>query len=285
MQADRLITNCPVGCGADWEETDIVLAEGSLLQCVTCRQLVSQIAESAYLAALEKFDSERGTLPTVATQQRHDQRASRMFKQMRIMLGLRPEETLRLLDVGCSTGALIMSALREGIDAEGVEPAERAARAAQAAGLRVFPGTLESAEYPAGHFQVATLMEVIEHLQGPAALLQEVHRILSPNGLLVVGTGNASSWTVLLMGSRWDYFHVERFGGHISFFNPGSLTRLAEQCGFRLERLETQRVRFVESHQAPPLVYRSLKIVAEVLNVPAKWLNKGHDMLAFLRKV
>jgi SAM-dependent methyltransferase len=285
MPADRLITDCPVGCGADLVETGIVLAEGNLLQCVTCGQLVSQIGESAYLAALAKFDSERGTLPTASTQKRHDQRAAKLFRQIRAVLGLRAENTMRLLDIGCSTGALIMSARREGIDAEGVEPAERAARAAQAAGLRVFPGTLESAGYPMGRFQAATLMEVIEHLRDPATLLQEVRRILEPKGILVVGTGNAASWTVSLMGGRWDYFQVEPFGGHVSFFTPGSLSRLAERCGFRVERLETQRVRFVESHQAPPVAYRSLKILAEALNVPAKWLNKGHDMLAFLRRV
>lgn len=285
MEADRLITGCPIGCGNELVETDMVLAEGPLLRCAVCGHLASQIRESAYVSALEKFDSERGTLPTASNQDRHDQRAGKLFKQVRFMLGLRAEDTIRHLDIGCSTGALIMSALREGIDSEGVEPAERAARAAQAAGLKVFPGMLESAQYPAGHFQVATLMEVIEHLRDPATLLQEAHRILAPNGVLVVGTGNASSWTVALMGGRWDYFQVEPFGGHVSFFTPRSISRLAERCGFRVERLETQRVRFVESHQAPKVVYRTLKILAEGLNVPARWLNKGHDMLVFLRRV
>lgn len=202
MEADRLITGCPVGCGNDLAETDMVLAEGPLLRCVVCGHLASQILESAHRAALEQFDSEKGTFPPASNQKRHDERVVRLFKQVRAILGLRATDTLRHLDIGCSTGALIMSALREGIDSAGVEPAERAARAAQASGLRVFPGTLESAGYPAGHFQVATLMEVIEHLRAPATLLQEVHRILAPDGVLVVGTGNASSWTVSVMGDR-----------------------------------------------------------------------------------
>lgn len=285
MPVTRLINGCPVGCGNELVETDLVLAEGPLLRCAVCGHLASQIRESAYASALEKFNSETGTLPPASAQERHDQRASRLFNRIRAMLPLQPAERMRLLDIGCSTGALIMSALREGIDAEGVEPAERAVRAAQAAGLRVFSGTLESAEYPAGHFQAATLMEVIEHLRDPGPLLEEARRVLQPGGLLVVGTGNAASWTVALMGGRWDYFQVERFGGHVSFFTPCSISRLAERCGFRMERIETQRVRFVESHQAPKAVYRTLKILAEVLNVPARWLNKGHDMLAFLRKV
>ncbi|MCP9476170.1 MAG: hypothetical protein NNA19_13075, partial [Nitrospira sp.] len=69
------------------------------------------------------------------------------------------------------------------------------------------------------------------------------------------------------------------------FFTPRSLEQSAGQCGFRIERLETKRVRFAESFQTSRVVYRTLKIVAEALNVPAMWCRKGHDMLAFLRKV
>lgn len=281
----RFITRCPVGCDGELRATTLLLPEGHLLSCTACGQLVSQIDESRYEAALSQFNSSQGTLPSGSAQRRHHQRAVRMFRRLRLMLSLREGEPMRLLDVGCSSGALIMSALRDGIDAEGVEPAEQAARAAQAAGLRVFLGTVESAAYPPDQFQAATLMEVIEHLRNPATLLQEVHRVLAPTGVLVIGTGNASSWTVSLMGGRWDYFQVEPFGGHISFFTPRSLTCLAERCGFRMERLETKRVRFIESHQTSPVVYRTLKILGEICSVPASLLNRGHDMLAFLRKV
>ncbi|MCS6897069.1 MAG: class I SAM-dependent methyltransferase [Nitrospira sp.] len=145
-------------------------------------------------------------MPTMLNQRRHDQRAARLFRRVRRLLGLRCGEAIRHLDIGCSSGALIKSALREGILSEGVEPAEQAARSAQVSGLRVFHGTLESAHYPSDYFHTVTLMEVIEHLADPAPLLREARRILVPHGLLVVGTGNVSSWTVSLMGARWDYF-------------------------------------------------------------------------------
>jgi SAM-dependent methyltransferase len=178
-----------------------------------------------------------------------------------------------------------MSAQRCGIDAEGVEPAQRAAQAAQAAGLRVFPGMLAEAGFPSASFPAVTLIEVIEHLREPGDVLREVWRILEANGVLIVGTGNAASWTVTFMKGGWDYFQVNRHGGHISFFTPHSLACLAARCGFRIERIETRHVRFVESYQASPTVYRGLKVLGEMLNVPARFLNRGHDMLAFLRKV
>jgi len=285
VMTDRLIVNCPVECGKELVETDVALSEGNLLGCVVCGQLVSQIRESVYIASMAEFDTSVGTLPGPTSQQRHDQRAVRMFRTLRRLLLVREEERIRLLDIGCSTGALIMSAQRCGIDAEGVEPAPRAAQAAQAAGLRVFAGTLAEAGFPSASFQAATLLEVIEHLREPGDVLREAWRILNARGVLIVGTGNAASWTVALMKGGWDYFQVSRHGGHISFFTPQSLGRLAIRCGFRVERIETRHVRFVESYQASPLVYRGLKVLGEILNVPAKFLNRGHDMLVFLRKV
>jgi 2-polyprenyl-3-methyl-5-hydroxy-6-metoxy-1,4-benzoquinol methylase len=282
---DRLITSCPVGCEKELVETDVTLSEGNLLGCVACGQLISQIRESAYIASMAEFDTSTGTLPSPTSQRRHDHRAARMFRTLRRLLQVRDEERIRLLDIGCSTGALILSARRCGIDAEGVEPATRAALAAQASGLRVFPGMLAEAGFPSASFQAATLIEVIEHLREPGDVLREVWRILESNGVLIVGTGNAASWTVTFMKGGWDYFQVNRHGGHISFFTPHSLSRLAARCGFRIERLETCHVRFIESYQATPVVYRSLKVLGEVLNVPARLLNRGHDMLAFLRKV
>lgn len=280
-----LVTSCPVGCDAGFRETDIVLPEGPLLACTVCGHLVSQIEEIGYRTALAKFDTETGTLPNPLSQKRHDQRAGRLFARVRELIGLRPGASFRLLDVGCSSGALLLSAKKEGIEARGVEPARRAVEAAQTMGLTVFAGTLHEARYPREHFQAVTMMEVIEHLRRPIDAMKEIWNILVPGGILVIGTGNADSWTVSFMRERWDYFHMERYGGHISFFTPRSLERLAGQCGFRIERLETKRVRFVESFQASRVVYRTLKIVAEALNVPAMWCQKGHDLLAFLRKV
>jgi 2-polyprenyl-3-methyl-5-hydroxy-6-metoxy-1,4-benzoquinol methylase len=285
MIADRMLDRCPVECDSELIETNIRLSEGNLLQCPACGQLISQIEASEFQASMREFDTETGTLPGAVSQERHDRRAARMFARIKQLAGLPVGQRLRLLDVGCSTGALMISARGEGIEVEGVEPATRAAHAAQAAGLKVFAGTLAEAALPSSEFHAATLIEVIEHLARPGDVLREIRRILMPNGVLAIGTGNAASWTVRLMGGEWDYFQVGRHGGHISFFTPESLRRLAVRCGFRVERIETRHVRFVESYQATKPVYRTLKIIAEVLNGPARWTNKGHDMLMYLRKV
>ncbi|SPP65621.1 class I SAM-dependent methyltransferase [Nitrospira lenta] len=280
----RLIEYCPVGCSEALVDTSIVLPEGPLRRCQACGQLVSQITAVAYTGSMKEFDTPRGTLPPLRSQRRHDARAAKLFGVLRTLIRSEPGTDVRLLDIGCSSGALLRSAMTHGFGAEGVEPAAQAAEFAQSTGLKVFHGYLEAARFPASSFDAVTLMEVIEHLPDPGALLKEVGRILKPNGMLVVGTGNGVSWTVRLIGARWGYFQVAAHGGHISFFNPLSLAMLAGRCGFEIERSETRRVSLSESHETGRVMYRLLKIAAEMLAMPARLFGKGHDMLVFLRK-
>lgn len=284
VSVGRLIERCPVGCPSDLLETTIVLPEGPLRRCPSCGQLVSQITAQAFATSMQEFNTPRGTLPTERTQRRHDERATRLFRTLSTLLHV-GSGGAKLLDVGCSSGALLGSARRHGFEVEGVEPAAQAAEYARSTGLTVFQGYLQDACYPAESFGAVTLMEVIEHLPDPHALLKEAWRILKPNGVLVVGTGNGASWTVRLVGAGWGYLHVAQHGGHISFFNPNSLGALAKQCGFLVERIETRRVSLADKQQAGRTTYGVLKVLAEMLALPARLCGKGHDMLVFLRKV
>jgi SAM-dependent methyltransferase len=176
-----------------------------------------------------------------------------------------------------------MSARKLGLATMGVEPSSEAAAAARRAGLSVFTGYLEAARFPAASFDAATLIEVIEHLRDPRPLLAECRRVLKPGGILLITTPNSASWTVRAMGSRWDGFSLTGMGGHISFFNPGSMRMIAKHTGFEAVRIETRNVRFFERGQCPSTLYRAAKIVSELLNWPAQLLGQGHDMYAYLR--
>ena len=285
MPADRLITSCPVGCGTQLVETDIVLAEGPLLRCSVCGQLMSSCTHEQYERALKKWDTSNGTIPETQSAARFQQVTERRLRCALRLLGRMPPRPFRLLDVGCSSGALLAVAAKLGFSPSGVEIASKAAETARHAGFEVFCGLLHEAHFTDEAFHVITAFELIEHLRDPLLLLTECYRILRPRGVLIINTPNAASWTAGAMRERWDGFSLSSMGGHVSFFSPRSLVHLAGQCGFRVERLETRRVRFVESHQASPVIYRTLKVLAEVCSIPASLMDKGHDMLAFLRKV
>jgi len=95
-------------------------------------------------------------------------------------------------------------------------------------------------------------------------------------------TGNARSWTVKFLKGKWDYFDLKL--GHISFFNPTSLNRVAKGTGFRVVKIGTKGVSLQEKEGASRIQYRMAKILAEVLGLPAGWLNKGQDMFVAMKK-
>ena len=101
---------------------------------------------------------------------------------------------------------------------------------------------------------------------------------------MVFRTGNTDSWTARYMKGRWEYFHISKHGGHICFYNPTSMERLAERSGFIVGSIRTYGVRFYEKGEIPFILYRPAKIFSEMLNIPSIWFGKGHEILAYLRK-
>jgi len=284
VNPQAFVTACPVGCAAPLAATGIVLPEGPLLRCADCGQLVSQVTTARYWETMKQFDHPDYNQPGAPSQRERASRvARRRLNTIAALLGRRPQD-VRLIDVGCSRGHFVRTAADLGFRAEGVEPAPHIAAAARASGLNVQSGLLEEQRFPERSFDAVTMFEVIEHLREPRMLLAECRRILRPGGVLVLSTGNTASWTVAAMGSRWDYFDIARDGGHISFFNPQSLRRLAAGCGFAVARIQTARVKFHDRGEVPAWRYTPGKIAAELLNYPARLLGRGHDLLAYLRR-
>ena len=283
MTTDAYVTHCPVGCASPLEVSGFNLPEGRLRRCAGCGQLISAASEARYWETMAAFNAPAFNQPSPREIERRRSVARRRLKTLARLLG-KSHADIRLVDVGCSRGQFVAFAVQAGFAAEGVEPAPDIAAAARALGLHVRSGLLEQQNYPDAAFDAVSLFEVVEHLREPLPLLRECARILKPGGILLVSTGNTASWTVAAMGARWDYFHIEKDGGHISFFNPQSMTTLARNAGFRVACLATARVKFHDKGDVSKMTYVLGKIAAELLNVPARIARRGHDMLTYLRR-
>lgn len=136
-----------------------------------------------------------------------------------------------LLDIGCSIGRLMKVARDEGFRVTGLELGARAAAHARAHfGLDVREVRLEEAGLPDGSFDVVTLIETLEHVPDPAAMLREIHRVLRPGGVIVVGVPNLGSLGVMVLGSVARTFNRN----HLHYFTEGTLARLLEAEGFEV---------------------------------------------------
>lgn len=277
----RFIKSCPIGCSGELQRTSPVLPEGPLQRCMACGHLVSSCSIDAHTAAMKKWDTREGTDPGSASAARYRTVVSRRLAGVHALLG-NTGKPHRLLDVGCSSGALLAVARDMGFNVSGVEPAPDAAQSAQRAGFDVFQGLLHEAAYPDAAFDACVMFEILEHVNEPLALMRECARVLRPGGVLVVNTPNAASWTARVMRENWEGFSLNAMGGHASFFNPRSLGLLASRSGFGVARIETRNVRFCEKAQCGPVLYRAAKMAAQALAFPARWAGAGHDLLAYM---
>jgi SAM-dependent methyltransferase len=143
----------------------------------------------------------------------------------------------RLLDVGCGDGRQLALMRDLGWTAEGVDFDAKAVAAARARGLHVRVGSLADQHFPDGSFDAVTLSHVIEHVHEPLRLLQEIRRVLKPEGHLVVLTPNAAGMGRRLYGAAWRGLEPPR---HLTVFSPRSLRLLFRQAGFAEARVRTK---------------------------------------------
>src|SRR5436190_4900557 len=89
-----------------------------------------------------------------------------------------PHSALRILDVGCGTGANLELLSQFG-DAEGVDVSSEALAFCRARGLEsVSEGEAEKLPYDNSSFDLVTGLDVVEHLDDDLAGLREMGRVL-----------------------------------------------------------------------------------------------------------
>jgi 2-polyprenyl-6-hydroxyphenyl methylase / 3-demethylubiquinone-9 3-methyltransferase len=113
----------------------------------------------------------------------------------------RPLQGKSALDVGCGAGLLAEPLARLGAKVTAIDPAAEligAARdhaAGQGLSIDYRVAAIETIE---GTFDLITAMEVIEHTADPQQVLNSLANRLAPNGLLILSTPNATSWSRLI---------------------------------------------------------------------------------------
>jgi SAM-dependent methyltransferase len=134
----------------------------------------------------------------------------------------------RLLDIGCNEGRGLKIYRQNGFSTEGLELNPRAAQVARSAGFTVYETLLEDF-HPATTYDVVVLSNVLEHSLDPKRMLQDVARILEPEGQVWISCPNNESWLRRVFGRAWINWHVPF---HIVHFSPSTVRELLVETGF-----------------------------------------------------
>lgn len=102
----------------------------------------------------------------------------------------------RILEVGCGTGDYLGEiAASTGCEAHGIDPSPvMPAHATPSGPVRPDAGRAEHLPFPPATFDLVDSVDVIHHVAGRAAHIQEAHRALKPGGGLCTVTG--SEWMI-----------------------------------------------------------------------------------------
>jgi SAM-dependent methyltransferase len=149
-------------------------------------------------------------------------------------------ENARILDVGCGDG-FHLDVLKEfghkTWQLEGVDADERAVSAGEQKGLQIHLGTLETVDLPQNAYDLVLLIQTVEHVSDPPKLLNQIRHLLKPGGKLLIVTDNTDSPDFrIFKGRYWGGYHFPR---HWNLFNPDTMRKLAQKCGFEPEKIVT----------------------------------------------
>ena len=159
---------------------------------------------------------------------------ARLFRKL---LRLIPNDNLRVLDVGRGSGwllTLIRAVSQRVRSTHEVDIQERARAAAESAGHVYHCCRIEEFSSTES-FDLILLLNLIEHVVDPAAVLVAMRRRLSPHGLILIKTPNVDSLDCrLFRNHNWGGFHCPR---HFVLFNRQSIVNLGQRCGLRVQKI------------------------------------------------
>ena len=149
---------------------------------------------------------------------------------------------LRILDVGCGAGFLARQLASLGHEVQGLDYSRGSlltSRRAEAGGaevgkVRYVQGDAMRLPFEAGTFDVVCSLDFLEHVEDPAATVEEAARVLKPGGAFFFHTFNRNplAWLIVIKGLEWfvkntpAHMHVLRL-----FIKPRELAGFCRASG------------------------------------------------------
>jgi 2-polyprenyl-3-methyl-5-hydroxy-6-metoxy-1,4-benzoquinol methylase len=235
-------TTCP-GCGSRRWRPAFHVREFRFRRCRQCRtlfvdrpppekELASIYADGAYFANPDYPSREyRGYQDYLAERPHVEDKFGLVLDHIE-----RQVAPGRLLDVGAGPGLLVALARTRGWEARGLDLNPWAVTyARENLNVNIEHRSLEDAALKERSLDAVTMLDLIEHVPDPGALLAETARVTRPGGVLSILTPDAGSPTTRFLGRRWP--EVQRAGEHITLFSVRGLAELVrshsfEPCGW-----------------------------------------------------
>ncbi|MDU0372164.1 class I SAM-dependent methyltransferase [Hymenobacter endophyticus] len=235
------LEKCPV-CGKTEFRNKLVVEDKSvskesfaIQQCVACSfQFTNPRPDEAHIGRYyesEEYVSHNSGAGGMINQA---YKVARFFTMRRkvALLNKRAKKG-RLLDYGCGTGHFLAAAKSNGWQVAGWEPNARAREeASQRVGQPI--GVESLVQFQPASFDAITLWHVLEHVHTLNETLQQLIRLLKPDGILMIAVPNVDSLDAQHYRQDWAAYDVPR---HLYHFTPKTMTQLLKKHKMQVEEV------------------------------------------------
>jgi len=146
-----------------------------------------------------------------------------------------------ILDVGCGWAQALLFFKEKGFDCFGFDPAIEAVNYGCKKGLNLRHAGLEGMDVFEGKkFDIVSMLNVLEHLADPLNSINQIKKILKPNGILVIDVPN--EFNNFQTAGR-DVHGLDDWWvappNHLNYFSKDSLSNLLKHMGFEIKICES----------------------------------------------
>jgi SAM-dependent methyltransferase len=197
------------------------------------------------------------------------------------------KEKPSLLDVGAGKGEFVSVASKNNFDAEGVEPSLNFCNyATETHKIKMYNGLLGSvAELENKKYDAITMHHVLEHVEEPVQLINNIKKYLNKEGVLFIEVPNCNSYLSMfadlvykIKGLNWSsrvsplHAPFHKFG-----YTPKSLQYLLEKNGYIILSYKTFSGKDRFSFSKAGFVYKIISMVSSITN-----LFGNRELLCFI---
>ena len=137
-----------------------------------------------------------------------------------------------LLDFGCGVGGFLDMAKKSAIKVSGVELEIALQASYQERKLNVF-SNLKEAQEKNEKYDIITAFHVVEHLQNPKKILEDLSKLLKKNGEIIIEVPNSND-ALLTLYENESFQNFTYWSQHLFLFNKKTMTELVSQVNLKL---------------------------------------------------
>ena len=159
----------------------------------------------------------------------------RNIRISQVLPEIKKYENCNVLDIGCGWEAKFLISIEKfiasgiGIDFKAPDMNNDKITTLEVKLQRKLPFENES-------FDVVTMLAVLEHLDYPCEIIQEIERVLRPNGKLIITVPSIYSKPVLeFLSYKLKIVNEEEIRDHKKYYNKSSLRKLFLETGLEIE--------------------------------------------------